>query len=269
MKVLVTGASGQVGRNVVTQLLKAGVEVRAMSRSPRDFPAGVEGIRGDLTEPSTVAFDGVDSVYLFPVEPTAPELVERARAAGVRRIVVLSSLAVDDGFHGAERATEQAVADSGLEWTVVRPGEFMANTLQWAGDIRSSGVVRAPWGDQPSLMIHEADIAAVAVTALLEDGHAGAKYALTGPEWITPREQANAIGAAIGREIRFDELTREQARANWLSRGWPAEVVDWLLNDSAEAAHVVPVLRHTVREVTGRPARTYAQWARDHVADFR
>jgi uncharacterized protein YbjT (DUF2867 family) len=268
MKVLVTGATGNVGRNVVAQLAQAGISVRAMSRNPKDFPDGVEGVRGDLAEPSTVAFHGVDAVFLFPYEATAAELVERARAAGVGRIVVLSSGAFDDGFHGAEFATEQAVAASDLEWTAVRPGEFMANTLEWADDIRSSGLVRAPWGDAPSLMVHEADIAAVAVTALLADGHNGAKYTVTGPEWITPREQVAAIGAAIGRDLRFAELTPEQAREHWLSRGWPLEVVDWLLGET-DATYDMPVLQHTVEEVTGRPARPYAQWARDHAADFR
>jgi uncharacterized protein YbjT (DUF2867 family) len=268
MKVLVTGATGNVGRNVVTHLVRAGVPVRAMSRAPKEFPDGVEGVRGDLAEPSTVPFDGIDCVFLFPYESTAAEVVERARAAGVRRIVVLSSGAFDDGFHGAELATEQAVAASGLEWTFVRPGEFMANTLAWAGGIRSSGVVRAPWGDQPSLMVHEADIAAVAVTVLLEDGHNGAKYVLTGPEWITPRDQVKAIGAAIERDLRFVELTPEEARENWLSQGWPLEVVDWLLG-ATDATYEMPVLQRTVEEVTGRPARPYAQWARDHAADFR
>jgi uncharacterized protein YbjT (DUF2867 family) len=269
MKVLVTGATGTVGRNVVTGLLRAGVQVRAMSRAVRLFPDGVEAVTGDLTQPSSVPFEGVDRVYLFPVLGDPAELVDRARQAGVRRIVSLSSGAFDDGFHGAELTTEQAVEFSGLEWTHVRPGEFMANTLGWADDIKSAGVVRAPWGDAPSLMVHEADIAAVAVAALLQDGHVGAKYTLTGPAEITPRQQVQAIGAALGRELRFQELTSSEARSLWLSRGWPPEAVDWMLADTGEWHHEVPTLQHTVEEVTGRPARSYAQWARDHVEDFR
>src|SRR3990170_9022 len=132
MKVLVTGATGHVGRHVVTQLAEAGHEVRAMTRNPATavFPAGVEGVRGDLLAPESVPVDGVARMYLFPGPRTAGEVVARAKTAGVTRIVTLSSGAVTGGFDtDFQLPVEQAVEASGVEWTHVRPGDFASNTL--------------------------------------------------------------------------------------------------------------------------------------------
>ncbi|GAA2898802.1 NAD(P)H-binding protein [Streptosporangium fragile] len=273
MTILVTGATGTVGRHVVGGLLRAGASVRALTRSPETagLPDEVEVVRGDLTAPESVepALAGVDRVYLFPVPETAEAVVRLAGKAGVRRVVVLSSVSADyaegDLSGDQHRAVEQAVEASGLEWTHVRPGEFMANLLfLWAPSIQAESVVRAPYGDAESAMVHEADIADVAVKALLEEGHAGAKYALTGPEALTKVEQVRIIGEVLGREVRFEELTREQTRELWISQGMPPEAVDWLLMPPPPKAVVGP----TAEQVTGRPARTFAQWVADHRADF-
>jgi uncharacterized protein YbjT (DUF2867 family) len=277
MTILVTGATGVVGRNVVRQLVAAGADVRAMSRMP-----GEGLVHGDLLEPETIPFDGVDRMYLFPVDETRHEVVARARDAGVRRIVDLSAASVTIGLH--VNRVEQAVEESGLEWTHVRPAGFMANLLPlWAPQIRAERVVRYPFPDEASVPIHEADIAAVAVAVLLEDGHAGKEYTLTGPELITAREQVAAIGAALGEEVRFEEVTRDQARELWVAQGHPAEFVDFMLGfvnyDGSESAGTEGFSDDDysalmkpwpgVQDATGRPARTYAEWARDHVEDFR
>lgn len=283
MRVLVTGATGHVGRHVVEQLVAAGHEVRAMTRS-RDavFPDGVEVVRGDLLVPDSVPVDGVARMYLFPEPRTAKEVVARAARAGVERIVTLSSGAVTGGFDtDFQLPVEQAVEASGLAWTHVRPGDFASNTERiWGPMIRADRVVRYPAPDAPSLAIHDADIAAVAVTALLEDGHAGRWYDLTGPELLTRRQQVAAIGAALGEEVRYEDISAEEA-LEILNRqgGWAAENADFLLGfadysadgpsmeDVDWAAALVPL--PTVEEVTGRPARTFAQWARENVDAFR
>jgi uncharacterized protein YbjT (DUF2867 family) len=278
MTILVTGATGNVGWEVVRQLVAAGVKVRAMTRNPAtaNFPDSVEVVQGDLTQAEgwPAILEGVEKAFLFPV---AGAFVDMAKAAGVKRIVVLSSAALDyeaedmSGYsHAPERAIERAVEVSGLEWTHVRPGEFMSNALEWVGTIRAESVVRAPFGDSPGVPIHEADIAVVAVKALLEDGHNGAIYSVTGSEFSTLRERVQTISRAIGRDIRFEELTPQQARENWRANGYPDEVIDWLLNETDQVVdYDLPSIFPTFERVMGRPARTFAEWAVDHAADFR
>jgi uncharacterized protein YbjT (DUF2867 family) len=286
--ILVTGATGNVGRIVVGQLMEAGVRVRALTRDPgrARFPAGVEVVRGDLAEPDSLAaaLEGVERMYLFPVAETAREVVARARSAGVRRIVVLSSGAVtsgdDNSFH---LPVEQAVEASGLEWTHVRPGEFMLNKLWlWGPSIRAERVVRDPFPETAWFPVHERDIADVATAALLEDGHNGAAYTLNGPELISHREQVRAIAAAIGEEIRFEQVTPEEARELYLKQGgFAAESADFLLGfEDYGGDEWTPEERAawdprslppqpTIKDALGKPARTFAEWATDHAADFR
>ncbi|MCT2583321.1 SDR family oxidoreductase [Actinophytocola gossypii] len=285
--ILVTGASGFVGREVVAQLAAAGERVRAMSRNPSrlSVPDGVEVVRGDLLEPSSMAaaLTGVDRMYLFPEPRTAVEVVAAARAAGVERIVTLSSGAVTAGLDtDYQYPVEQAVEASGCEWTHLRPGEFASNTLRlWGPSIRTERVVRHHQPDWRGLPTHEADIAAVGVAALLGDGHHGRAYDLTGPERLSPRDQVRALSDALGEEVRIEEVTAERARELLHELGgWAAENADFLTGFESYSPSEIPdhtpeewdamiVPLPTVEEVTGRPARTYAQWARDHVGSFR
>ncbi|HEU5108113.1 MAG TPA: NAD(P)H-binding protein, partial [Micromonosporaceae bacterium] len=196
MTILVTGATGNVGRNVVEGLVRAGAKVRALTRTPDRFrfPDEVEVVGGDLAAPETVrpALAGVEALYLFPLAYLTPQIrsfedvitteaiVGLAAAAGVGRVVMLGSS--DPDFLGLERVVEE----SGMAWTILRPGEFAVNKLdQWGPSIRSGDVVRTAYADAWGTPIHEADIADVAVAALLEDGHAGAHYELTGPAALT------------------------------------------------------------------------------------
>ncbi|HEX2133295.1 MAG TPA: NAD(P)H-binding protein [Actinophytocola sp.] len=285
--ILVTGASGFVGREVVAQLAAAGERVRAMSRHPArlSVPDGVEVVRGDLLEPSSMAaaLAGADRMYLFPEPRTAVEVVAAARAAGVGRIVTLSSGAVSAGLDtDYQYPVEQAVEASGCEWTHLRPGEFASNTLRlWGPSIRAERVVRHHQPDWRGLPTHEADIAAVGVAALIVDGHHGRAYDLTGPARLSPRDQVRALSDALGEEIRLEEVSAERAR-EILRRlgGWAAENADFLTGFESYSPSELPdhtpeewdeLIRPlpTVEAVTGRPARTYAQWAREHVADFR
>ncbi|CAL9327111.1 NAD(P)H-binding protein [Streptomyces sp. SudanB182_2057] len=275
MRFLVTGASGHVGRHVTEQLLAAGHEVRAMTRAPgrSPVPEGAQVVAGDLRRPDRLheALRGIERMFLFPVPETASDVVERAVRAGVRRIVVLSSSSVHDetthsGAH--HRAVERAVERSGVEWTFVRPDEFANNLLwKWGHSIRTERVVRAPYPQARRALIHEADVAAVAGVALLEDGHAGARYELTGPELLDQREQVARIAAVTATDIRFEEVSPQAARAE-MTRFMPELVVDMVLDYLVESVEAPPAPLHTVEEVTGHPGTPFDRWVRDHAAEL-
>jgi uncharacterized protein YbjT (DUF2867 family) len=277
MTILVTGATGNVGRLVVDELVQAGVPVRALTVNPdkAKLPPNVEVVTGYLGRPSTLpaALEGIDTVYLAPLPATVGAFTEMARRSGVRRVVTLSSSSADDEATGNPNqwhyyAVERAVEEAGFDWTHLRPGSFMTNTLAWADSIRAESVVRWPYPNAAETPIDLRDIAAVAALVLLEDRHTGQKYTLSGPESIRQIDQVRAIAAAIGREIRFEELTPEQTRIAWRDTV-PADAIEWLLDGYALSAEYPQVPLPTVEELTGRPARTFAQWAVDHADAFR
>jgi uncharacterized protein YbjT (DUF2867 family) len=183
----------------------------------------------------------------------------------VQRVTVLQG--------GEQGSVEQAVAASDLAWTFIQPVEFMANMLEWAESIRSEGVVRAAFGNRLTAIVHEADIAAVAAAALVEEGGApsgpGKTYTVTGPQALTPPQMVRMIGEAIGRELRFIELSEEQARRQWREAGFPDEVIEFFVWAHGNTPPVGYTVVPTVALVTGRPPRTFAQWAREHAAAFR
>jgi uncharacterized protein YbjT (DUF2867 family) len=278
----VTGATGNVGRQVVTQLLDAGVAVRAMARNPDapGLPAGAEIVRGDFTAPATLeaCLDGVDDVFLvwpfFTVEaaPAVLDMVSRH----AHRIVFLSSMGVRDDVDEQADPINQFHADlerliekSGREWTFLRSHTFATNALWWAPQIRADGVVREPYGAAARPVIHERDIAAVAVRVLTGDGHGGSTYHLTGPQVLTQVDQVHAIGAAIGRPLRFEEISPLAARRKMVAAGMPPAVADGLLIAYARMASTPVPPTSTVEELTGTPPRPFQRWAIDHADDFR
>ena len=275
--ILVAGATGNVGSSVVRQLVAAGQRVRALTRDPAtaNFPAGVEAVRGNLLEPGSLseAFDGIERMFFFTPPQGGPAVVDAARAAGVRQVVLLSSAATQKAdprtnpIAARHDAVEQAVLSSGMRWTFLRPDSFAANALAWAPSIRAESVVRGAYPLSLRNPIHESDVAAVAVAALLGGDHDGAAWLLTGPEALTQAGQAAAIGEAIGREVRFEELTRDDALLQ-MSRQMPPMIAERLLDYAAKSVHVAPSVNTVVQQVTGRPARSFAQWARDHASAF-
>ena len=265
MTILVTGATANVGRLVVDQLLAMGATgVRALTNDPQKaaLPEEVEVVEGYIGRPETVpaALIGVERMYLAPAPETAREVVAMAEEAGVERIVDLAG-------HGWWRAVEEAVEGSGVPWTHLRPGEFMKNALIWAPQIRATGMVRDAYPDAANAPIDLDDIAAVAAVALLEDGHLAKAHELTGPTRLTRAEQVRLIGEAIGEEIPFVELTHEQA----VEELEPVlgEFAGWYLEGKAERVGEPQEPVPTVEEVTGRPATTFAEWAVRHADDFR
>jgi uncharacterized protein YbjT (DUF2867 family) len=278
--ILVIGATGNVGRQVVAELTDAGAGVRALARTPAPLPNGIEVTRGDLTDPASLeaAVAGVETVFLVWPLLTAEAAPAALAAIGghARRIVYLSSMSVRDdrdeqaetisGFHAE---MERLIERSGLEWTFLRPGGFAANTREWAPGIRAEGVVRWPYAAAARSLIHERDIAAVAARTLTGDKHLGARYALTGPEAVTQAEQVRLIGEAIGRPLRFEEISREEAHGLLVAKGWPAPLADGALDGWASLVREPEPVTSTVEDLTGVPARTFGTWASDHAGDFR
>ncbi|GAA4549053.1 NAD(P)H-binding protein [Amycolatopsis samaneae] len=274
MTILVTGARGHVGGQVLAQLLDAGEKVRAASRdaSTLDVPGGVETVSFDLENPDVRALDGVRAVFLYTRPQGIEKFVDAARRAGVEHVVQLSSSATlepnsENRIAVLHRAVEQVLAASGLAHTVLHPGHFASNTLGWAAEI-ADGVVRTPYPDARVGAIHEADIAAVAVRALTTGGYRGASLALTGPEPLSFREQATIIADVLDRAVKLVELSADEARERMAHQGLPDGAVDAILRSWANALDEPSPVTNTVEEVTGTAPRTFATWAWDNRARF-
>jgi uncharacterized protein YbjT (DUF2867 family) len=267
MTILVTGATGSVGRLVVDELVAAGVPVRALTVDPERarLPAGAEVVVGSLARPSTlpVALKGVSAVYLAPMARTVRRFCELASEVGVERVVALSGSSVGDEHEGSSGheygAVEAAVRAAGFAWTFLRPGGFMNNTLDWAPMVRAGEVAMA-YGDATQTPIDLGDIAAVAARVLVSAGHTGKTYVLSGPEAITLRGQVETLASVLGKEIRFRELTPAEQRAQWIGYGVPESAVGWLLEGFEETLRHPQVPTGVVEELLGRPGTTYAEW---------
>jgi uncharacterized protein YbjT (DUF2867 family) len=272
--ILVTGATGNVGRHVVGELLTAGARVRALTRDPANarLPGDAEVARtGDMP------LDGVSAIFLNPAVfwHGLDDLLSRAVERGVRRVVMLSSAAALDDDPSNELAAhhlkiERAIEAAGMEWTFTRPGEFSSNALGWREAIRAGDPVREPYAAARSAPIHERDVAAVAAKALLTDDLLGARPVLTGPEAITHPAMVRLIGEAAGRPAHFEEITPEEARREMLARPYMREgLVDVLLRLRAGAVDHPAEPSPEVERITGRPGRTFGEWAAGHAGDFR
>lgn len=280
--IVVTGATGNVGRPLVEALAAVGEQVTAVSRRPTgaELPEGVRHHRADLADPGSLrpVLDGADALFLlFAGELLAGTaqtgaLLDVARSAGVRRVVLLSSQAAgtrpEAVSHAPMRAFEDAVRPSGLDWTILRPGGFASNAFAWAESIRKERMVATPFADVGLPVVDPADIAEVAAAALREPGHAGRTYELTGPAPVSPRQQAQTIGDALGEPVRFTELSREQARAEML-RFMPEPVADGTLDILGEPTAAEHRVSPDAERVLGRPPRAFADWAMRNIAAFR
>ncbi|GIG66590.1 NAD(P)H-binding protein [Phytomonospora endophytica] len=270
MTILVTGATGTVGGQIVRQLHEAGHAVRALTRDPAKatLPEGVEVVAGDLTDPDTLTgvFDGVTAAHLitfggdYESLTTGQRIMELAREAGVGKVTILRGPG-DDAFL-------ETVQASGIDWTMLTPVEFMSNHREWADRIRESGEVREGFPESLSALVHEADIAAVGVAALTQDGHAGQTYTITGPEALTIRDKVTVLAEALGRDLTLVELTEEQVLAQLLAEGWDEGSAAWMVDVRKNTPEIGYTVVDTVERVTGRPARTFAQWGRENAGLF-
>ena len=285
--ILVTGASGTIGRPLIDVLVHEGAEVRAVTRDPRaaDLPSGVEVVEGDPSRPETIApfLEGVTALFLHPraVGLAAGELLALARERGVKRVVTLSATNVDDNldeqpsrYRGdRNKEVEDAAVASGLEWVSLRASFFASNTfLAWGAQIRAGDVVRGPYASFAEAPIHERDLAAVAARALLTDAlvaRRGRRLELTGPQSLTHQQMVSTIGEVIGRPLRYQEIPPEVAKQGMVARGFPEPFVQALMARYAKEVGQPAPLSGEVEKALGRPARTYAQWVAYHAAAFR
>jgi uncharacterized protein YbjT (DUF2867 family) len=280
--IVVTGATGNVGRPLVQALAAAGEQVTAVSRTVPDaaVPDGVRHRQADLTDPESLRsiLDGAGALFLHDGGANAHlvnprDILDIAKAGGVGRVVLLSSIGVatrpQSASHGGMmRSTEDAVRQSGMDWTILRPGGFDSNAYAWAETVRAHRTVVAPFGDVGLPTVDPADIAEVAAAALRGAGHAGQVYELTGPALTTPRQGAEAIADALGEPVRFVEQTREEARAQML-RFMPEAVVETTLDAIGEPNAAEQRISPDVERVLGRAPRTFAEWVRRNIAAFR
>jgi uncharacterized protein YbjT (DUF2867 family) len=275
--ILVTGATGNAGGAVVRALVNSGEQVRALSRDPHhvQLPTGVEAVAGDLNEPGTLGahLDGVTAAFLLSGYDGLEETLANMRRAGVERVVLLSSSAAPAGdlTNAVARyhiLSERAVRESGLGWTFLQPNTFMTNTFQWLPQLRVGEVIRAPFADVSVATIDPDDIGAVGAVALTSDANDGRALRLSGPESLTPAERVAILAKVLGRELRFEAQTNEEARTE-MAASMPAEYVDaffrFFVDGELDESAILP----TVQEVTGRPPRSFEAWARAHAESFR
>ncbi|MFF4324002.1 SDR family oxidoreductase [Streptomyces sp. NPDC001568] len=278
--IVVTGATGNIGRPLTQALTEAGRQVTAVSRHAAPVPDGARHVVADLTDPAGLrpALAGAKALFvllsgdLHATGANPADIIAEAAAGGVRKVVLLSTLGVMTRPFGptriAMRALENTLRESGLEWTILRPGGFASNALWWADSVRTRKVVAAPFGDVGVPIIDPADIAAVAAACLLDDRHTGGAYELTGPEVITPRRQTEAIAAALGSPVRFHELTRDEAKAA-MTHSMPAELADDTLDILGSPSPAELRVSPHVQQILGRAPRPFSDWAARNVTAFR
>jgi len=275
--ILVTGATGNAGGAVVRALVNNDATVRAVVRDPDHsaLPAGVEAVAGDLNKPDTLLphLDGVTAAFLLSGYEGLDETLANMRRAGVERVVLLSSSAAPTGDLSNAVAryhilSERAVRQSGLGWTFLQPNTFMTNTFQWLPQLQQGNVIRAPFADVRVATIDPDDIGAVAAAALTSGDNEGRAYRLSGPESLSPADRVAILAEVLGRELRFEAQTNEQARAE-MSAAMPAEYVEaffsFFVDGDLDESAVLP----TVQEVTGTAPGSFAAWATKHADAFR
>ncbi len=275
--ILVTGASGNVGSELVRTLITKGRAVRALARSTGEgarLPAGVQSVPGDLNDPPSLrpALDGADGLFLLPGYADMPGILARARQAGVKHVVQLSGMSagssdMDNAVTRYMADSERAVRDSGMAWTIIRPAAFMTNAFRWLPQLRAGDVVRLPFATVRAATIDPADIAEVAALTLIAGHHEGRVYPLSGPEALTPSEQVAILGRALGRDLRFEAQPDDEAREQ-MSKSMPARYVDAFFRFYADGTLDESKILPAVQALTGRPPRSFGQWAVDHASAF-
>jgi uncharacterized protein YbjT (DUF2867 family) len=284
---LVTGATGTIGRPLIDVLINEGAKVRAITHDPgpTGLPEGVEVVAADLSHPDTAApaLEGVTALFLHPraVGLAAAQLLTLARQRGAQRVVALSATNVDDPldqqpsrYQGdRNKEVEDAAAASGLDWVSLRASFFARNTLDaWGAQIRAGDLVRGPYASFAEAPVHERDLAEVAAHALRTDqpvARRGRRVELTGPQSLTHQQLVATIGEVLGRPLRYQEIPPQAATQGMAAHGFPEPFVEALMARYAKEVGQPAPVTGEVERILGRPARTYAQWVADHAAAFR
>lgn len=270
MNILITGATGRIGRHLVNQLLNDGHHVRALTRNPdtANLPDAVDVMKGNLSDVDTLrdAFTGADAVHLITFGgdegadlTNGADIIELAETSGIRRVSVLAGW--------MPTSIEEALHSSSLDWCRIEPLEVMYNTWDWANEIKTNSTV-STLATYPSAIVHEADIAAVAACALTQEGHSGQNYRVTGPEALTPAERTAILSEATGRPITHIQLTEAQERDRLSAHGFGDDYVEFGIQLATNPPEAAGKVLDTVPRITGRPGRTFAEWARTNANDW-
>jgi uncharacterized protein YbjT (DUF2867 family) len=275
MTIVVTGATGNVGRPLVADLFAAGAQVRAVSRTPNPtgFPAGVEVVASAAD--ALAGGSGVEAVFLNSraLGEQLADVVARCRHTGVAKLVALSAINADDDFArqpsrfrgDRNKEVEQAAVDSGLDWVSLRPTVFATNFAgMWSGQLRAGDVVAGPYAAASSAPIVERDIAAVAARALLTDDLVGQRIPLTGPQAFTNSQLVEVIGGVVGRPLQYLEVPPGLVRQRFIDIGFGADFADAYMAMQAETLDKPALVTHEVEKILGRPATPFAQWVSEH-----
>lgn len=270
--ILVTGATGNVGRPLVTELVNAGAQVRAVTRRPdtAGFPDGV-----DVVTSAAEGVRGADAIFLNSraLGDDLTPVVELARREGVRRLVALSAINADDDFSrqpsrfrgDRNKEVEQLAVDSGLDWVSLRPTVFITNFFgMWAPQIQAGDVVSGPYASASTAPIVDRDISAVAAKALLTDDLLGRKVPLTGPQAYTNTELVEAIGAVLGRRLRYQEVPADLVRQRFIGLGFPTQFADAYIAFLEATVDKPALVTHDVEKILGSPAESFADGVGAH-----
>jgi uncharacterized protein YbjT (DUF2867 family) len=272
MTIVVTGATGNVGRPLVAELVAAGARVRAVSRTPdtAGFPSGVE-----VFDSAADALPGASAVFLNSraLGEQLPEVVAQSLLAGVDKLVALSAINADDDFSrqpsrfrgDRNKEVEQLAVGSGLDWVSLRPSVFATNFAgMWSAQVRAGDLVAGPYAAASSAPIVESDIAAVAARALLTEDLVGQRIPLTGPQAFTNSELVEVLGAVLGRRLQYREVPKDLVRQRFIGIGFGAEFADAYMAMLAETLDTPALVTHDIEKILGRPATTFAQWVSQH-----
>jgi uncharacterized protein YbjT (DUF2867 family) len=272
MTIVVTGATGNVGRPLVALLAAAGARVCAVTRTP-DSAALPDGVRAVTSV--FEALPGASAVFVNSraLGDRLADVVAVARHSGVRKLVALSAINADDDVArqpsrvrgDRNREAEQLCVDSGLAWASLRPSVFATNFAgMWSAQIRAGDVVGGPYAAASSAPIVEADIAAVATRALLTDELVGQRIPLTGPQALTNTELVDTIATVLGRRLRYVEASPAVVRERFIDIGLGADFADAYIAMLADAVDKPALVTHDIEKITGRPATPFAAWVSEH-----
>jgi uncharacterized protein YbjT (DUF2867 family) len=276
--ILVTGATGTIGRTLLRLLAERDVPVRAMSRTPERIPAGIDAVHGDFEDSDSLrkAVDGVDAVFLLSAPgATIPrhDLALLEVAGDVGKVVKISAMKTGEpGFEVTSAwhsPGEQAIQDSDREWTILRPSVFASNSLAWVPQIKAGEPIPTYYGDGGAGVVDPRDIAAVAVEALLTSDHNKQIYTLTGSETLSAADQVAHLGELLGKSLRVVDVPSDQVRTAMLAQGMDSDAADLAVEGYEKVRNgAAAFVTDDVASVLGRAPRTFKDWAQDHLELF-
>lgn len=261
MKILITGATGSVGRFLIEELSFTKHTILALTRNAEKYESNdrITYVTGNLNDVNTFIdiLKEVDCIFLLLTSECDPNIISAASNAGVKKIVGLSN--------GTKYLVEEYLKNYSQEWTILYPVEFMKNVLLfWQDSIRHSQRVKSPFPEAPSAQIHERDIADVAAKVILESGHQHKSYYLTGPEILTPHKRVDILSDILQIPIQFVEQTEEEARLEYESWGMSKDLIDYAIYSMKMPEEYMYTVLNTTEKITGKPARTFRQWVEEH-----